>query len=415
MKIAVIGTGYVGLTSGVCLASKGHEVTCVDIDSEKVGLINSGKSPIYEKGLQELLKEVLIKKLFTATLDIKKAVEESEVVFICVGTPCSEDGSINLNYIKKATESISEHLKYYKVIVVKSTVVPGTTINIIKKILDEKCNDYGLCMNPEFLKEGTAVEDFLNGDRLVLGVDSTKTENIMRRVYAGFPQEVFVTNPTTAEMIKYANNSLLATKVSFANELGNLCKKLGIDAYDVMDGVGFDKRLCRSFLNAGAGFGGSCFPKDVKAIISKGVELEEPMTLLKSVIKVNDAQPLKMIELLKKHLNPAGKRVGLLGLSFKPGTDDVREAPRLKIIDELLKLESKVIVYDPEAMKNVKKLYGDKIDYADNATSLVAKVDAVLIVTDWSEFKKPELYTNKIVIDGRRIKTNASEYEGICW
>ncbi|MBN1923684.1 MAG: UDP-glucose/GDP-mannose dehydrogenase family protein [Nanoarchaeota archaeon] len=415
MNITVIGTGYVGLTTGVCMASKGHKVYCVDISKEKIDAINSGTSPIYEEGMDDLLKQALKKGLLKATLDAENSIKDSEVVFICVGTPSREDGSINLDYIKTAAETVSQNLNNYKVIVVKSTVVPGTTVNVVKPVMDKSKKSYGLCMNPEFLKEGTAVKDFLEGDRIVLGVIDDESEDVMRKVYKDFPQKIFVTNPTTAEMIKYANNSLLAAKISFANEVGNVCKKLGINVYEVMDGVGMDKRLCRSFLNAGIGFGGSCFPKDVKALISKGEELKEPMTLLKSVISVNEKQPIKMVELLKKHLNPANKKIGLLGLAFKKGTDDVREAPSLKIIDELLSLKAEVIAYDPEAMSNVKKIYNNKIILADNKEEVVKKSDAVLIITDWDEFKVPELYKNKIVIDGRKIKTNAEIYEGICW
>lgn len=415
MKICIIGTGYVGLTSGVCFASKGHIVKCVDIDESKVKMINNGDSPIYEAGLKDLLKQALSNGLLKATLNADDAVKESDVVFLCLGTPSREDGSINLDFIKKGALIVSENLNKYKVVVVKSTVVPGTSVNVVLPILEKSGEEFGLCMNPEFLKEGSAVKDFLEGDRIVLGVSSERVESVMRELYKDFPQEVFVTNPTTAEMIKYANNSLLATKISFANELGNICKKLKIDAYDVMDGVGLDKRLNRSFLNAGAGFGGSCFPKDVKAIVSKGLELDEPMILLKSVLEVNKNQPFKMIKLLKTHSKIKGKNIAVLGLAFKPGTDDIREAPSITIIDELLKLGAEVISYDPQAIKNAKKYYKDRIEYANSAKECVKEADVVLIVTDWDEFKQPDLYKGKIVIDGRRIKTNSKEYEGICW
>lgn len=415
MKLAIVGSGYVGLTSSVCFASRGHNVTCIDIDKKKVDMINSGVSPIFEKGMNELLKDVLKKGLLKATIDAKTAIKNSEVIFICVGTPSKENGDIDLKYIESATKTISENLNNYKIVVVKSTVVPGTTMKTVKPILDKANVEYGLCMNPEFLKEGMAINDFLDGDRIVLGVSNAKTEQMMRELYKYFPQELFITNPTSAEMIKYVNNSLLATKVSFANEIGNVCKKLGIDAYDVMDGVGLDKRLCRSFLNSGCGFGGSCFQKDVKAIVAKGIELNEPMIVLKSVLKLNKEQPLKMIDLLKKHINPNNKTICVLGLAFKPGTDDIREAPSLIIIDELLKLNAKVVAYDPKAMDNVKRLYNDKIKFADSVKSAIENSEGIMIITDWDEFKKPELYENKLVIDGRRIKTNAKTYDGICW
>lgn len=414
MNLAIIGTGYVGLTSGICFASKGHKVKCIDIDSKKVDLINSKVSPIYEEGMNELLAQVIDKGNLKATLDAKGAIHESDIVFICVGTPSAKDGSINLDYIKKAAKTVSENLNNYKVIVVKSTVVPRTTEDVVGKILKESGKEFGLCMNPEFLKEGSAIKDFLEGDRIVLGVSDKKAENVMRNVYENFGQKIFITNPRTAEMIKYANNSFLATKISFANEFGNLCKKLDIDTYNVMDGIGMDDRINRKFLNSGAGFGGSCFPKDVKAIVSKGLVEGEPMTLLKAVLKVNDSQPLKMVELLKKHTSIHGKTIGLLGLAFKKGTDDLREAPSLIIIDELIKQKAKVIAYDPKAMNHAKKMLGNKIGYAENIGEVIDSSDAVLIVTEWDEFKDLD-FKNKIVIDGRKMNPKSDNSEGICW
>ncbi|MFA5303864.1 MAG: UDP-glucose/GDP-mannose dehydrogenase family protein [Candidatus Nanoarchaeia archaeon] len=414
MNLAIIGTGYVGLTSGICFASKGHTVKCIDIDSKKVELINSKISPIYEEGMAELLSKVIGNGTLKATLDAKTAINESEVVFICVGTPSLKDGSINLDYIKQAAKTIADNLNSYKVVVVKSTVVPRTTEDVVGKILKESGKEFGLCMNPEFLKEGSAIKDFLEGDRIVLGVGDKKTEEVMRKVYESFGQKIFVTTPRTAEMIKYANNSFLATKISFANELGNLCKKLGIDTYTVMDGIGMDDRINRKFLNSGAGFGGSCFPKDVKAIVSKGLAENEPMILLKAVLKVNELQPLKMVELLKKHINIGGKKIGILGLAFKKGTDDLREAPSLIIIDELLKQKAEIIAYDPKAMNHAKKIFGEMISYAKNINEVINSSDAVLIVTEWDEFKTLD-FGKKIVIDGRRMNPKADSSEGICW
>jgi len=414
MNLAIIGTGYVGLTSGVCFASKGHKVTCVDIDPKKVELINSKISPIYEEGMSELLAKVIGSKNLVATTDSAAAIKESEVVFICVGTPSNADGSINLDYIKEAAKTAAKNLNNYKVIVVKSTVVPRTTEDVVGKILKESGKEFGLCMNPEFLKEGSAIKDFLEGDRIVIGVSDKKAEEVMRKVYEKFSQKIFVTNPRTAEMIKYANNSFLATKISFSNEIGNLCKKLGIDAYAVMDGIGMDERINRKFLNAGTGFGGSCFPKDVKAIVSKGVAEAEPMTLLKAVLEVNKRQPLKMIELLRKKIDIKNKTIGLLGLAFKKGTDDLREAPSLIIIDELLKSKAKIIAYDPKAMNHAKKILGDKITYAENIKEVIDKSDAVLLATEWDEFKNLD-FKNKVVIDGRRMNPESENAEGLCW
>ncbi len=413
MKLAIIGTGYVGLTSGVCFASKGHEVSCIDINPEKVKMINSKISPIYEEGMDNLLSKAIDNKKLIATLDAKTAIESAEAVFICVGTPSLDDGSINLDYIKSAAKTIANNMNNYKVIVVKSTVVPRTTEDIVGAILKESGKEFGLCMNPEFLKEGSAIKDFLQGDRIVIGASDERAEKVMREVYRDFPQKIFATNPRTAEMIKYANNSFLATKISFANEMGNLCKKLDIDSYEVMDGIGMDERINRRFLDSGAGFGGSCFPKDVKAIVSKGLAEKEQMALLKSVLKVNDEQPKKMVELLKKHLpNLSGKTIGLLGLAFKKGTDDSREAPSLIIIDELIKEGAKVIVYDPKAMKHFK---GGKVMLANLGNEVIDKSDAIMIVTEWDEFRGIDC-KEKIVIDGRRMNPiNCKVYEGICW
>ncbi len=413
MKLAIIGTGYVGLTSGVCFAGKGHEVSCIDINEKKVAMINSKISPIYEKGMDELLHKTIDNKKLIATTDAKTAIKNAEAVFICVGTPSMDDGSINLDYIKSATKTIADNLNNYKVIVVKSTVVPGTTEDVVGNILKKSGKEFGLCMNPEFLKEGSAIKDFLEGDRIVIGVSDEGAEKIMREIYKDFPQKIFATNPRTAEMIKYANNSFLATKISFANEIGNLCKKLDIDSYDVMDGIGMDDRINRKFLNSGAGFGGSCFPKDVKAIVSKGLAEKEQMDLLKSVLKVNENQPKKMVELLKKHLhNLSGKTIGLLGLAFKKGTDDAREAPSLIIIDELLKLDAKIIAYDPKAMEHFKD---SGIILANSANEAIDKSDAIMILTEWDDFRGIDC-KRKIVIDGRRMNPrNCKVYEGICW
>ncbi len=416
MNICVIGAGYVGLTIGVCLASKKHDVTCVDIMPEKVKKINNGESPIYEEGLEELLKNVLRKKSFRATTNLKKAVKDAKIVFICVGTPSRKDGSIKLNYIKKASEELNNVIRdeEYRIIVVKSTVVPGTTMNMVKPRLKNKNVDF--CMNPEFLREGRAVSDYLNPDKIVLGCETKNAEKLLKKVYKNFnAEEIILTNPTTAEMIKYANNSFLATKISFANEVGNMCKKLGISVYDVMDSVGRDKRIERRFLNAGAGFGGSCFPKDVKALIARSKDLEVNPELLETVIRVNEEQPYKLVELLKKkYPDLRNKKVGILGLSFKPGTDDIREAPSRKIIRELLDEKAEIIVYDPKATKNIKNVFGNRIKYSKNGQEVINKSNIVLIVTEWDEFKKLD-YKDKLVIDGRHMNINAENYEGLCW
>jgi len=410
MKVVVVGAGYVGLVTGVCLASKGIDVVCVDVDKEKVDLINSGKSPIYEKGLEKLLNSVLNKN-FKATDNLKSALEDAELAMICVGTPSKEDGSIDLKYVEKAFDEITENSNDL-VIAVKSTVIPGTT-DYLKNKVKEK--NFSFAMNPEFLKEGVAVNDFLNPDRIIIGCSDEKAKKVMKELYSSFNCPKLFTDLKTAEMVKYASNSFLATKISFINELGNICKKLGINVYEVAEGMGYDKRIERKFLNAGVGFGGSCFPKDVKALINKAEEIGYNPKILKSVINVNEKQPLKLIELAEKHFDLKGKKVTVLGVAFKSNTDDIREAPALKIINKLIEKDVEVTIFDPKAMNNAKKVFGEKIKYANNVEKAVEGKDVVFIVTDWEEFKKPELYKNILVIDGRKIINKKEDYEGVCW
>ena len=422
MEVSIIGSGYAGLITGISLAELGHEVTFIDLDEEKIGDINSGKPPIFEKGLEELMKKT--KGRYKATTNYR-AITETDTTFICVGTPSKEDGSIDLTFIKSAATEIGNALKEkdkFHVIVVKSTVVPGTTEEVVKPIIEkesgkEAFKDFGLAMNPEFLREGNAVEDFFNPDRIVIGVKDEKTKEIMEKFYFPFKCPKLITDIKTAEMIKYASNAFLATKISFANEIGNICKKLGIDAYDVFKGVGLDHRINPSFFRSGIGFGGSCFPKDVKALIAKAEELGENPKLLKAVIDVNERQPLKLIELLKKHItNLEGKTIGILGLAFKPDTDDIRESRAIPIVKSLLEEGAKVIAYDPKAMDNFRELFPQLI-YAESAEKVLEKSDAVLIVTEWEEFKNLD-YNGHVVVDGRRIekaKRDARIYEGVCW
>jgi len=417
MKLCVIGTGYVGLITGCGFAKLGHDVTCVDIDSNKVDKINKGVPPIYENNLKELLSELIGKKL-VATTDLKTAVSKSEIIFITVGTPSLNDGSIDLSYVQSAFSSVLDALDVHKVIVVKSTVVPGTTDSLAEtthgKITGK---DYGLCMNPEFLREGKAIEDFFNPDRIVIGVTDEKTEKKMKELYSSFKCKILTTDCKTAEMIKYASNAFLATKISFANEFGNLCKTLGIDVYDVIDAIGMDKRIGRQFLNAGIGYGGSCFPKDVKAIISSFKKNKIEPKILNAVIETNERQPQKIVELAKKKIPLRGTKVAVLGLAFKPDSDDMREAPSLKVISALLADGAKITAYDPEAMENAKKILGSKIAYATSAKEAVADAGIIFILTEWKEFSDEKLYTGKVVFDGRKVlkKKSGKDYEGICW
>lgn len=427
MKISVIGSGYVGSVTAACFAEAGHEIVCVDIDEKKVEQINAGIPPIYEEGLGDLLRKYAGKKLI-ATIDYEFAVRETDISFICVGTPSAEDGSIDLSIVRAAATNIGEALakkKGYHVVVVKSTVVPETTEKFVLPVLEEASGktagkDFGVAMNPEFLREGKAVHDFMHPDKIVIGAIDRKSGDLISELYRKFECEVIRTNPATAEMIKYANNSLLATKISFANEIGNICKKLGIDTYEVMAAVGKDFRISPRFLNSGAGFGGSCFPKDVKALIGKAKAIGYSPILLESVIAVNEKQPLLMTEILIRKIgNLAGKKIAVLGLAFKNETDDIRESRAISVIAELLRLGAKISAYDPMAIENMKRVF-PIIEYSGKAEDALKGADACLVMTEWDEFRQLESefenMKEKIVIDGRRvIEAKNIDYEGLCW
>lgn len=427
MKISVIGSGYVGSVTAACFAEAGHEIVCVDIDEKKMEQINAGIPPIYEEGLGDLLRKYAGKKLI-ATIDYEFAVRETDISFICVGTPSAEDGSIDLSIVRAAATNIREALakkKGYHVVVVKSTVVPETTEKFVLPVLEEASGktagkDFGVAMNPEFLREGKAVHDFMHPDKIVIGAIDRKSGDLISELYRKFECEVIRTNPATAEMIKYANNSLLATKISFANEIGNICKKLGIDTYEVMAAVGKDFRISPRFLNSGAGFGGSCFPKDVKALIGKAKAIGYSPILLESVIAVNEKQPLLMTEILIRKIgNLAGKKIAVLGLAFKNETDDIRESRAISVIAELLRLGAKISAYDPMAIENMKRVF-PTIEYSGKAEDALKGADACLVMTEWDEFRQLESESEnmkeKIVIDGRRvIEAKNIDYEGLCW
>ncbi|MCC4768759.1 nucleotide sugar dehydrogenase [Methanosarcina sp. DH2] len=427
MKVSVIGSGYVGSVTAACFAEVGHEVICVDIDSKKTEQINAGIPPIYEEGLEELLRKYAGKRLI-ATTDYEFAVNETDISFICVGTPSAEDGTIDLSIVRAAAASIGSVLankEGYHVVVVKSTVVPETTEKFVLPILEEASGkkagrDFGVAMNPEFLREGKAVQDFMNPDKIVIGAIDRRSGDLVSELYRTFECEVTRTGPATAEMIKYANNSLLATKISFANEIGNICKKLGIDTYEVMEAVGKDFRISPKFLNSGAGFGGSCFPKDVKALIGKAKAIGYSPVLLESVIAVNERQPLFMTEILQKKIgNPEGRKIAVLGLAFKNETDDIRESRSIPVIAELLRLGARVSVYDPMAAENMKRVF-PAIEYFDKASDALKDAEACLVMTEWDEFRNLDSefkgMKRKIVIDGRRvIKAKDVDYEGLCW
>ena len=421
MRISIIGTGYVGLVTGACFAKLGHHVICVDIDPDKVQKINKGVSPIYEEGLENLL--LTYKERITATTDYQDALEHSDVTFLCVGTPSLKNGSIDISYLKEATKQIATILKNKKswhLVVVKSTVVPGTTQQIVFPLLEQHTGkkigtDIGLAMNPEFLKEGVAIQDFLQPDRIVIGFTDEKSRTTLRELYKTFTCPIVETSLSAAEMIKYASNAFLATKISFINEIGNLCKNLGIDTYEVATGMGLDSRIGRSFLDSGIGWGGSCFPKDIDALIAWAKEIKEPARIIESVKEVNTDQPLRLVKILQKHLPKVkGRTIGILGLAFKPDTDDIRESRAIPIVKELLKQGATIKAYDPQAMDNFKTLY-PTIEYCKKASDVLSS-DAILIITKWKEFTTLD-FQGTIVIDGRKLDQakKAKIYEGVCW
>ena len=421
MNISIIGTGYVGLVTGTCFAKRGNRVICVDIDKKKVQLINDGISPIYEEGLDDVLAEN--KDTIEATTDYENAVNNSDVTFICVGTPSESDGGIDISFVKDATIVIAKQLKKkddWHLVVMKSTVLPGTTKDVVLPLLEKHSGkkagqDFGLAMNPEFLREGVAVNDFLKPDRIIIGFYDEGSRDMLRELYKDFSCPIVETTLSAAEMIKYASNAFLATKISFINEIGNMCKKLDIDAYEVADGVGLDKRIGRAFLDSGIGWGGSCFPKDLDALIVWAKKNGEIPRIIESVVEVNELQPLKLVEILKKHIpSLKGKTIGVLGLAFKPNTDDIRESKAIPIVGELLKQGAQVKAYDPKATENFKKLY-PQIEYCLSADEALQS-DAILITTKWDEFKTLD-YNGKVVIDGRKLDEakTAKIYEGVCW
>jgi UDPglucose 6-dehydrogenase len=422
MKLTVIGTGYVGLVTGACFAKLGHTVTCVDIDHTKIDIINSGQSPIYEPGLDTILQTYAHN--LKATTDADTAIRHSDITFICVGTPSNKDGSIDLSYVYNTIIQIGRILNTlptWHLVVVKSTVIPGTTDTTIRQLLELHSNkhagkDFGLAMNPEFLREGNAIHDFLTPDRIVIGVSDSKTADTLRHLYNGFTCPILETSLSAAEMIKYASNAFLATKISYINEIGNLCKHLNIDTYQVADGMGYDKRIGRAFLDSGIGWAGSCFPKDLNALVTWAKNNGEHIRIIESTITTNNEQPFRLLKLLNKHLpNLKDKTIGLLGLAFKPETDDIRDSRAIPIATELIKQGAHLKAYDPQAMNNFKTLF-PTIEYCPHAHDVLT-ADAILITTKWEEFSALD-FTGKLVIDGRRLdqaRNTARTYEGICW
>lgn len=422
MNIAVAGTGYVGLVTGVCLASKGHKVTCVDIDKNKLEMMKKGQSPIYEDDLEGLMKKY--KDNLNYTSDYKKAYKDAQVIFIGVGTPEKQDGSANLSYVYKVANQISESIERDCVVVVKSTVPIGTNDKIEKLIRENLKSDVNVSVvsNPEFLAQGSAVKDTLETSRIVIGVEDKIAERVMRNVYSEFKAPIVITNRRSAEMIKYASNDFLALKISYINEIANLCELVGANIKDVTKGMGYDERIGNKFLNAGIGYGGSCFPKDTKALHWLANFHDYEIKTIKAAIEVNESQKIRLIKKARKYYDTLeGKTVAVLGLTFKPGTDDLREAPSLINIPIMLEDGAKIKVWDPVGMENFKKIYPNQVLYCNDIEETITDADICFILTEWDEIKSfditkyKDLMKKPIVLDGRNCynKTSIIQYESI--
>ncbi len=414
MKIAVIGTGYVGLVSGTCFAETGNTVTCVDIDQVKIDRLTHGEITIYEPGLEKMFLKNLRDGRLKFTTDLKKGIEGAQIVFLALPTPPGEDGSADLKYVLGVADKLGQILEDYKVIVDKSTVPVGTADKVKDAIAKHAKVEFDVVSNPEFLREGVAVEDFMKPDRVVIGSSSDRAKKVMGDLYAPFVRQgnpVIYMDEKSAELTKYAANSFLATKISFMNEIAQLCERLGADVDMVRRGIGSDDRIGKRFLFPGIGYGGSCFPKDVQALIKSSEEVKYDFQILKSVEKVNEKQKTHLIPKIQSHFNYdlKGKHFALWGLAFKPNTDDIREAPALYIIESLIKLGATISAYDPEAMNNVKGQLGDIIQYTINPYEALKGADALIIATEWSEFRTPDFdqiegqLKNKVIFDGRNL------------
>ena len=414
MKIAVVGTGYVGLVTGTCFAETGNTVTCVDIDKAKVEKLSSGQITIYEPGLEKLFLRNQREDRLKFTTDLATGIADAKIIFLALPTPPGEDGSADLKYILKVADELGKIIKEYKVIVDKSTVPVGTA-DKVREVIAKNCEcEFDVVSNPEFLREGVAVEDFMKPDRVVIGTESERARKIMSDLYAPFVRQgnpVIYMDERSAELTKYAANSFLAAKISFMNEIARLCELLGADVDMVRRGVGSDDRIGKRFLFPGIGYGGSCFPKDVQALVRSASDVKYDFRILEAVMEVNEKQKVYLIPRIKKYFNNnvTGKKIALWGLAFKPNTDDIREAPALYLIDELLKAGAIVTAFDPEAMKNVRDVVGDKITFTENQYDALNNSDALIIATEWGEFRTPdfekmaERMKSKVIFDGRNV------------
>lgn len=425
MKISVIGTGYVGLVTGTCLAESGNDVICMDIDERKIHLLNSGLVPIYEPGLEELIRRNVAHGRLIFTTDMAKAVKDSTIIFIAVGTPPDEDGSADLKYVLGAAKEIGKHMNGYKVVVNKSTVPVGTGDNVRAVIANMTKHKFDVVSNPEFLKEGAAVEDFMKPDRVVIGADTPRSSTLMQELYAPFVRTgkpILIMDIRSAEMTKYASNAMLATKISFINEIANICAGLGADIDSVRRGMGYDRRIGFDFLFPGVGYGGSCFPKDVKALVQTANECKVSAHVLNAVEAVNNQQKCLLCAMIINHFCRAkkrkagrsarllaGKNIGVWGLSFKPRTDDMREAPSVVIISDLLRAGAKVKAHDPVAIEEARKVFKNKITFSEDGYEAIRGADALAVVTEWNEFRTPDfkkikkLMKTPVIFDGRNI------------
>ena len=413
MRIAVVGTGYVGLVAGACFAESGNDVVCVDNNQTKVRLLRRGKIPIYEPGLEELVHRNRAEKRLTFTTTLAKAVRDSSVIFIAVGTPQGEDGSADLKYVLEVARQIARAMNGYKVIVDKSTVPVGTSERVREVVRRETTHPFSVVSNPEFLKQGAAIDDFLKPDRVVIGAEDPRAQELMLELYEPFTRTgapIIMMDCASAELTKYAANAMLATRISFMNEVANVCELVGADVDHVRRAIGADKRIGNSFLFPGVGYGGSCFPKDVQAMKRFAADKDYTFRILDAVEEVNTFQKTKLAAQMKKHFGSLkGKTIGLWGLAFKPRTDDMREAPAIPLVEALLSAGASVQAFDPEAMRIAKGIFGSKITYAANAYDAVKGADALAIVTEWNEFRRPDfarirsLMRSPVVFDGRNL------------
>ena len=414
MKIAVVGTGYVGLVTGTCFAETGNKVVCVDIDQSKVEKLSSGQITIYEPGLEKLFLRNIKEERLVFTTSLASVVEDVEMVFLALPTPPGADGAADLKYVLGVAEELGKLIKGYKVIVNKSTVPVGTASKVRAAIAKNYHGEFDVVSNPEFLREGVAVEDFMKPDRVVIGTTSERAKKLMSELYAPFVRQgnpIIFMDERSSELTKYAANSFLAMKISFMNEIAQLCEKMGADVDMVRRGIGSDERIGKRFLFSGIGYGGSCFPKDVQALIKSAEEINYDFKILKAVEKVNAIQKVRLVEKIKSFYqgNLKGKHFALWGLAFKPSTDDIREAPALSMIKALLQEGAIITAYDPEAMPNVNQELGNKINYAQSQYQALEGADALLIATEWSEFRTPDferigqLLLSKVIFDGRNL------------